>query len=79
MSNPKREYWPEVKWIFQYLKGTLSVVLHFDSSNLEGYTGSNISADVDTSRSTSRYVMTYAGGDVSWQSSIWLQQKLARK
>ena len=31
-----------------------------------------MSADVDTSRSTSGYVMTYAGGAVSWQ---WRLQK----
>ena len=29
-----------------------------------------MSIDVDTSRSTSRYVMTYAGGAVSWQSRL---------
>ena len=29
-----------------------------------------MSADVDTSRSTSGYVMTYAGGAVSWQSRM---------
>ena len=29
-----------------------------------------MSADVDTSRSTSGYVMTYAGGAVSWQSRL---------
>ena len=29
-----------------------------------------MSADADTSRSTSGYVMTYAGGVVSWQSRL---------
>ena len=29
-----------------------------------------MSVDVDTSRSTSGYVMTYAGGAVSWQSRL---------
>ena len=29
-----------------------------------------MSADVDTSRSTSGYVMTYAGGALSWQSRL---------
>ena len=27
MSNPGREHWVAVKWIFWYLKGTLSVCL----------------------------------------------------
>ena len=31
---------------------------------------SNTSADVDTSRSTSGYVMKYAGGAVSWQPRL---------
>ena len=29
-----------------------------------------MSADVDTNRSTSEYVMTYVGGAVSWQSRL---------
>ena len=37
---------------------------------MEGYTNSDMSADVDTSRSTTGYVMTYAGGVVSWQSRL---------
>ena len=34
-----------------------------------------MSADVDTSRSTSGYVMTYAGGAISWQ--LRLQKSVA--
>ena len=69
MSNPGREHWAAVKWIFRYLKGTSSVCFLFGSSKplLEGYTNSDMSADVDTSRSMSGYVMTYVGGAVSWQ------------
>ena len=68
MSNPGREHWVVVKWIIWYLKGTLSMCLRFGSSKplLEGFTNSDMSADVDTSRSTSGYVMTYARGAVSW-------------
>ena len=72
MSNPGREHWAAVKWILRYLRGTLSVCLRFGSGKptLEGYTDSDMSADADTSRSTSGYVMTYAGGAVSWQSRL---------
>ena len=35
---------------------------------LEGFTDSDMSGDVDSSQSTSGYVMTYAGGAMSWQS-----------
>ena len=37
---------------------------------LEGFIDSDRSTDVDTSRSTSRYVMTCGGGAVSWQSRL---------
>ena len=37
---------------------------------LEGFTNSEMSVDVDTRRSTSGYVMTYVGGAVSWQSRL---------
>ena len=72
MSNPGREHWAAVKWILRYLKGTSSMCLRFGSGKplLEGYTNSDMSADVDTSRSTTGYVMTYAGGVVSWQSRL---------
>ena len=37
---------------------------------LEGFTNSDMSADLDTSWSTSKYVMTYAMGAISWQSKL---------
>ena len=67
MSNPGKEHWNAVKWILRYLKGTSNMCLRFGSGKpqLDGFTDSDMSADVDTSRSTSGYVMTYAGGAVS--------------
>ena len=46
--------------------------LRFGSGNpqLDGFTDSDMSADADTRRFTSVYVMTYAGGVVSWQSRL---------
>ena len=37
---------------------------------LKDFTDSDMSGDVDSSRSTSSYVMTYVGGVVSWQSRL---------
>ena len=37
---------------------------------LEGFIDSDMWADADTSRSTSEYVMMFAGGAVSWQSRL---------
>ena len=72
MSNPDKEHWNVVKWILRYLKGTSNMCLRFGSGKpqLDTFTDSDMSADVDTSRSTSEYVMTYAGGAISWQSRL---------
>ena len=55
-----------------YLKGTSKVCLKFgvEKSVLEGFTDSDMSGDVDSRRSTLGYVMTYAGGIMSWQSRL---------
>ena len=37
---------------------------------LKAFTDSNMSGDVDSSLSTSGYVMTYVRGAVSWQSRL---------
>ena len=65
MSNPGREHWVAVKWILRYLKGNSSLC-----PLLECFIDSDMSTDVDTSWSTSGYVMTYVGGAVSWQSRL---------
>ena len=67
-----KKHWNAVKWILRYLKGTSNMCLRFGSGKpqLDGFTDSDMSADVDTSRSTSGYVMTYEGGVVSWQSRL---------
>ena len=72
MSNLGRKHWFAVKWILRYLKVTSSVCLRFGSGKtlLEGFIDSYMSADVDTSRSTSGYVMTYEGEAISWQSRL---------
>ena len=77
MSNPGKEHWAAVKWILRYLKGTSSAYLRYGCGKpmLEGFPDSHMSGDVDSSRSTSGYVMTYVGGVVSWQSR--LQKALA--
>ena len=72
MSNPGREHWVTVKWILWYLRGTSTLYLQFGLGKpiLEGFTDSDMSADVDTSQSTFGYVMTNAGGAVSWKSRL---------
>ena len=81
MSNPEREHQAVVKWILMYLKGTSKVCLRFGVGKLvlEGFTDSDMSGDVDSSRSTSGYVMTYVGGAVSWQLSLQKHVSLSTK
>ena len=66
MSNPGREHWETVKWILRYLKGTSKVCLTFGVGKfvLEGFTDSDMSGDVDSSRSTSGYVILCRGSSV---------------
>jgi len=61
-----------VKWILRYLKGTSRVCLCFGSGKpvLNGYTDANMAGDVDSRKFTSGYMMTFAGGTMSWQSRL---------
>ena len=67
-GNPDKEHWVPVKWILRYLRGTTSVCLRCGLANpvLEGFTDPDMSANIDTNRSTYEYVMTYAEGTISW-------------
>jgi len=61
-----------VKWILRYLKGTSRVCLCFESGKpvLNGYTDAYMAGDVDSRKSTSGYMMTFARGVMSWQSRL---------
>ncbi|KAG8645907.1 hypothetical protein MANES_10G105950v8, partial [Manihot esculenta] len=60
-----------VKWILRYLRGTSKLCLCFGSSEpvLVGYTDVDMAGDVDSRKSTSGYLITFAEG-VSWQSKL---------
>lgn len=72
LSNPGRDHWNAVKWIMRYLCGTSSLSLCFGTGKpiLCSYTDSDMAGDVDTRKSTSGYLTTFAGGAVSWQSRL---------
>ena len=63
MSNPRKEHWAAIKWIIWYLKGTSRVSLCFGPGKpvLDGFTNADISGDIDSSKSTFGYLMTFAG------------------
>ncbi|PKI64048.1 hypothetical protein CRG98_015580 [Punica granatum] len=64
LSNPGKEHWNAVKWILRYFKGTPKVFLHFGTGKPElvGYTNADMAGDIDSRKSTSGYLMTFAGG-----------------
>ncbi|KAG8493315.1 hypothetical protein CXB51_010698 [Gossypium anomalum] len=72
LSNPGREHWNAVKWIMRYLRGTSNMKLCFGNEKpvLVGYTDSDMAEDIDLRRSTSGYLITYAGGVVALQSRL---------
>ena len=72
LSNPGKEHWNGVKWILRYLRGTSRLCLCYGNGKLElnGYSDSNYAGDNDSRKSTSGYMMIFAGGAVSWQSRL---------
>lgn len=72
LSNPGKEHWAAVKWILRYLRGTSRICLCFGRGEpmLDGYTDSDMAGDVDSRKSVSGFMMTFAGGAVSWQSKL---------
>ena len=72
LANPGKQHWKVVKWILRYLKGTNHDYLCYGSNDvvLIGYTYLDIARDVDTKKSTSGYLCTFAGVAVSWTSNM---------
>ncbi|PKI68496.1 hypothetical protein CRG98_011134 [Punica granatum] len=72
LSNPGKEHWNAVKWILRYLRGTSKVCLHFGTGKPElvGYTDADMAGNIDSRKYPSGYLMTFAGGAISWQSRL---------
>ena len=64
LSNPGKQHWEAVKWIFRYLRRTSKLCLSFGRGKLvlEGYTDADMAGDLDGRKSTSGYLFTFAGG-----------------
>ncbi|PKI40480.1 hypothetical protein CRG98_039116 [Punica granatum] len=65
-------HWNAVKWILRYLRGTSKVCLHFGTGKPElvNYTDADMVGDINSRKSTSGYLMAFAGGAISWQSRL---------
>jgi hypothetical protein len=67
MTNPGKEHWNVVKWIFRYLRGTSNAYLQFGRTRngLVGYVDSDFAVDLDRRRSLTCYVFTVGGYAIS--------------
>ena len=71
LENPTAEDVLRVKRVFRYLSGTINYGITYQANafkGLECYSDSDFSGCKATGKSTSGYVMIYAGGAVSWRS-----------
>ena len=61
-----------VKKALRYAQGTKDYMLTYmrsDSLEIKGYSNADFAGDRDDRKSTSGYVFTLAGGDISWKTS----------
>ena len=70
-TNLGEEHWEAVKWILRDMRGTSKVCLCFGSGEpmLDGYTDLDMASDVDSRKSISMFMMSFARV-VSWQSKL---------
>ena len=61
-----------MKWLLRYLRGTSTTPLCFGKGKvtLQGFVDADLGGDVDSSKSTSRYIYTIGGTVVSWISRL---------
>jgi hypothetical protein len=72
MSNPGKEHWRAVQWIFSFLRGTTDHCLQFGrtTKGLIGYVDSDYARDLDRRRSLTGYVFTIGSCAVSWKAIL---------
>ena len=72
MSNPGKKHWEAVKSILRYLSGTADRQLCYGRGELsiQGYVDSDYAGCVDTRRSTTGWIYTFAGAAISWRSKL---------
>ena len=72
MTNLGKEHWEAVKWLLRYLRGTSNTSLWYGNVKvvLQALVDADRSGDVDSRKSTSRYIYTIDGTLVSWMSKL---------
>ena len=72
MSRPGKQRWEAVKWILRYLKGSSNTCLCFTGASLklQSYLDADFAGDIDSRKSTTRFVFTLGGTAISWASNL---------
>ena len=72
MSKPEKQHWEAVKWILKYLKGSSDTCLCFTGASLklQGYVDADFVGDIDSRKSTTRFVFTLGGTAISRASNL---------
>ncbi|MCO5576798.1 hypothetical protein L7F22_030618 [Adiantum nelumboides] len=72
MSNPGKKHWDVVKSILRYLSGTTDRQLCYGGGELsiKGYVDSDYASCVDSRKSTTGWIYTFAGSAISWRSVL---------
>ncbi|KAL0381858.1 UNVERIFIED_CONTAM: hypothetical protein Sangu_0250100 [Sesamum angustifolium] len=70
-SCPDKTHWGALDRVLRYLKGTVSLAIHYGRfpAVLEGYSDASWIAKNSGSNGCSGYVFTLGGGAVSWKSA----------
>jgi hypothetical protein len=70
VPNPGDDHWHALERVLRYLKGTMSLGIHYTGypTVLEGYCDANWIYDADEIYATSGYVFSLGGGAVLWMS-----------
>ena len=72
MSRPGKHHWEAVKWILRYLRGSTDTCLCFTGASLklQGYVDADLVSDIDSRKSTTKFVFTLGGTAISWASNL---------
>ena len=72
MSNPGKKHWDAVKSILRYLSGTADRQLCYGRGDLsiKGFVDSDYAGCVDSRKSTTGWIYTFAGSAISWRSIL---------
>jgi hypothetical protein len=73
VSNPNNTYFIIVKRIYKYLKNTKDYsITYYKNKNyfISRYYNADYTGDIKITKSTSNYLILYAGNIISWKSKL---------